>query len=34
MTATLDGAVAVVTGATRGIGKGIALELGTAGASV
>jgi NAD(P)-dependent dehydrogenase (short-subunit alcohol dehydrogenase family) len=34
MTATLDGVVAVVTGATRGIGKGIALELGTAGASV
>ncbi|MFO7590593.1 MAG: SDR family NAD(P)-dependent oxidoreductase [Acidimicrobiia bacterium] len=30
----LDGAVAVVTGASRGIGKGIAIELGLAGATV
>lgn len=30
----LRGAVAVVTGASRGIGKGIALELGAAGATV
>lgn len=30
----LDGAVAVVTGASRGVGKGIALELGAAGATV
>jgi NAD(P)-dependent dehydrogenase (short-subunit alcohol dehydrogenase family) len=34
MTSTLNGAVAIVTGASRGIGKGIALELGTAGAIV
>ena len=31
---SLDGAVAVVTGASRGIGKGCALELGAAGATV
>ena len=30
----LDGKVAVVAGASRGIGKGIALELGDAGATV
>lgn len=31
---TLEGHVAVVTGATRGLGKGCALELGAAGANV
>ncbi|MCJ7437667.1 MAG: SDR family NAD(P)-dependent oxidoreductase [Acidimicrobiia bacterium] len=34
MTGSLQGRVAVVTGASRGIGKGIALELGAAGAMV
>ena len=36
MTQSLDlaGSVAVVTGASRGIGKGCALELGTRGATV
>ena len=34
MDAPLAGRVAVVTGASRGIGKGIALELGAAGATV
>ncbi len=34
MTGALAGQVAVVTGASRGIGKGIALELGAAGATV
>jgi NAD(P)-dependent dehydrogenase (short-subunit alcohol dehydrogenase family) len=34
MTEPLRGAVAIVTGASRGIGKGIALELGAAGATV
>ena len=34
MTGSLEGRVAVVTGASRGIGKGIALELGAAGATV
>jgi len=32
--ASLDGRVAIVTGASRGIGKGCALELGAAGATV
>ena len=30
----LEGQVAIVTGATRGLGKGCALELGAAGATV
>jgi NAD(P)-dependent dehydrogenase (short-subunit alcohol dehydrogenase family) len=34
MTTPLEGKVAVVTGATRGCGRGIAVELGTAGATV
>ncbi|HEX4529631.1 MAG TPA: SDR family NAD(P)-dependent oxidoreductase [Acidimicrobiia bacterium] len=34
MTGALEGRVAVVTGASRGIGKGCALELGAAGATV
>ena len=34
MTGSLAGAAVVVTGASRGIGKGIALELGAAGATV
>jgi dehydrogenase/reductase SDR family protein 1 len=34
MSGALDGQVAIVTGASRGIGKGIALELGAAGATV
>jgi NAD(P)-dependent dehydrogenase (short-subunit alcohol dehydrogenase family) len=34
MTAALDGRVALVAGATRGAGRGIAVELGAAGATV
>jgi NAD(P)-dependent dehydrogenase (short-subunit alcohol dehydrogenase family) len=34
MSGALQGQVAIVTGASRGIGKGIALELGAAGATV
>src|SRR5262245_26297669 len=34
MTTTLDGKVAVITGATRGCGRGIAVELGALGATV
>ncbi len=34
MSPNLSGCVCVVTGATRGIGKGIAIQLGAAGAKV
>ena len=34
MTPNLSGKIVVVTGATKGIGKGIALQLGAAGAKV
>jgi short-subunit dehydrogenase len=34
VTRTLDGAVALVTGASQGIGQGIAIELGAQGATV
>lgn len=34
MTVSLEGTVALVAGATRGAGRGIAVELGAAGATV
>ncbi len=34
MSPNLSGKICVVTGATKGIGKGIALQLGAAGAKV